>query len=181
MYLVGLNLGIITGERNIKEVLLFSQFSEGNTNVRLKVVPLEAELFGGPHGWSWTLEPVSSSTHAQPRAAPRERHLGRAHQVGQHPALQGRRKKNRGKAWTRVIRAIFSAARPGRWCRDSQRAAAPGPRCATPSARPEATSARRVRWHSSSSLVSEGVRRRKLRHAGQRASLQADGHDRSHE
>ena len=60
MYLVGLNLGIITGERNIKEVLLFSQFSEGNTNVRLKVVPLEAELFGGPHGWSWTLEPVSS-------------------------------------------------------------------------------------------------------------------------
>ena len=51
MYLVGLNLGIITGERNIKEVLLFSQFSEGNTNVRLEVVPAEAKFLCGPHGW----------------------------------------------------------------------------------------------------------------------------------
>ncbi len=49
VYLVRLDLGVITGQRNIKKVLLFSQLSEGNTDVRLEVVPLEAELLGGPH------------------------------------------------------------------------------------------------------------------------------------
>ena len=49
-YLVCLNLRVITGESYIKKVLLLPQLPEGNTDVGLEVVPLEAELLCGPHG-----------------------------------------------------------------------------------------------------------------------------------
>ncbi len=46
---MSLDLRVITGERYIEEVLLFSELSEGTADVRLEVVPLEAELLWGPH------------------------------------------------------------------------------------------------------------------------------------
>ncbi len=41
---MSLDLRVITGERYIEEVLLFSELSEGTADVRLEIVPLEAEL-----------------------------------------------------------------------------------------------------------------------------------------
>ena len=44
-HLVGLHLVIITSKSYVKEVFVVSQFSEGNTDVALKVIPTETELF----------------------------------------------------------------------------------------------------------------------------------------
>ncbi len=48
-HLVSLDLGVITGQRHIEEVLLFSELSEGTADVRLEIVPPKAELLWGPH------------------------------------------------------------------------------------------------------------------------------------
>ena len=41
---VCLNLAVITGESNIKEVLFFPEFSKCDTNVGFKVIPSETEF-----------------------------------------------------------------------------------------------------------------------------------------
>ncbi len=61
---MSLDLRVITGERYIEEVLLFSELSEGTADVRLEVVPLEAELLWGPHGGAASTE--SSAAAAAP-------------------------------------------------------------------------------------------------------------------
>ena len=48
--LVSLHLGIITGESDIKEVLLLAEFSESDADVGLEVVPPQAELLRGHLG-----------------------------------------------------------------------------------------------------------------------------------
>ena len=47
---VRLHLGIITGEGDIKEVLLLTEFSESNADVGLEVIPPQAELLRGHLG-----------------------------------------------------------------------------------------------------------------------------------
>ena len=47
---VSLHLGIITGESDIKEVLLLAEFSESDADVGLEVVPPQAELLRGHLG-----------------------------------------------------------------------------------------------------------------------------------
>jgi len=47
---VRLHLGIITGESDIKEVLLLAEFSERDADVGLEVVPPQAELLRGHLG-----------------------------------------------------------------------------------------------------------------------------------
>ena len=47
---VSLHLGIITGEGDIKEVLLLTEFSESNADVGLEVIPPQAELLRGHLG-----------------------------------------------------------------------------------------------------------------------------------
>ena len=47
---VCLDLGIITGESDIEEVFLLAEFSEGDADVGLEVVPPQAELFRGHLG-----------------------------------------------------------------------------------------------------------------------------------
>jgi len=46
---VSLDLGIITSESHVEKVFLLPQFSEGNTNVSLKIVPTETEFLRRPH------------------------------------------------------------------------------------------------------------------------------------
>jgi len=48
-HFVCLDLTVITGESNIEKVFLFPEFSKSDTNVRLKVVPAEAEFLRGAH------------------------------------------------------------------------------------------------------------------------------------
>jgi len=48
--LVSLHLGIITGESDIKEVLLLAEFSESDADVGLEVVPPQAKLLRGHLG-----------------------------------------------------------------------------------------------------------------------------------
>ncbi len=59
---MSLNLRVITGERYIEEVLLFSELSEGTADVRLEVVPLEAEFLWGPHGGAASTESAAAAT-----------------------------------------------------------------------------------------------------------------------
>ncbi len=58
---MSLDLRVITGERYIEEVLLFSELSEGTADVRLEVVPLEAELLWGPHGGAASTESAAAA------------------------------------------------------------------------------------------------------------------------
>jgi len=47
--LVSLDLGIITGESHIKEVFFLPQFTEGNTDISLEIIPAETEFLRRPH------------------------------------------------------------------------------------------------------------------------------------
>ena len=42
---------VLAGQSHIKEVLVVSQFTEGDTDVALEVVPPQTELFAGHLGW----------------------------------------------------------------------------------------------------------------------------------
>ena len=43
-HLVSLHLIVLTGDGHVKEILIITKLSEGHTDVRLEVVPLEAKL-----------------------------------------------------------------------------------------------------------------------------------------
>ncbi len=58
---MSLDLWVITGERYIEEVLLFSELSKGTTDVRLEIVPLKAELLWGPHGGAASTESAAAA------------------------------------------------------------------------------------------------------------------------
>ena len=51
---VSLHLGIITGESDIKEVLLLTEFSESDADVGLEVVPPQTELLCCSHDFAAT-------------------------------------------------------------------------------------------------------------------------------
>jgi len=53
-HFVCLNLTVITGESNIEKVFLLPEFSKSDTDVRLKIIPAEAEFLRGAHtGGGW--------------------------------------------------------------------------------------------------------------------------------
>ena len=39
------DLFVVTGQSHVEKVIFFSDFSEGETDVSLEIIPLEAELF----------------------------------------------------------------------------------------------------------------------------------------
>ena len=55
---VGLDLLIITGKCDVKEVPLLPQLSKGDADVCLEVVPAQAEFFCTPHFTVLSLTPV---------------------------------------------------------------------------------------------------------------------------
>ena len=59
---VGLDLLVIAGKGHVEKVLVFSQLSEGHTDVAFKVVPPQTKLFCTPHFILLSLTLVSLSS-----------------------------------------------------------------------------------------------------------------------
>ena len=51
--LVSLNLVVLTRQGNIEEIFIISEFSKGNANVRLEIVPTQTKLLTRTHLWIW--------------------------------------------------------------------------------------------------------------------------------